>query len=115
MCVNADLTRVDLTVIAVSSLAFLALSVYWGRIAWRSSPDEYVRYLQGWRPNSWRKWPVYGWLWRLCDSMPSTTLWQTRIAFVLGIGMGLFGLLAAGTIAFHEQLGIAACAASKPF
>jgi len=47
--------------------------------------------------------------------MPSTTLWQTRIAFVFGIAMGLFGLLAAGTIAFHEQLGIAACGASKSF
>jgi len=111
MCVNAELTRWDLTIIAAFSLLFLALSVYWGRIAWRSSPDEYVRYLQSWRPSNWRKWPVYGWLWSFCDSMPSATLWQTRIAFLLGVFMGLFGILAAVVIAFHQQLGLPATGA----
>ena len=78
-CVNGELTRVDLALFAAFSVLFLGLSVYWGRIAWRSSPDEYVRYLQSWRPRNWRKWPVYGWFWSFCDSMPSATLWQTPL------------------------------------
>jgi cyanate permease len=58
---------------------------------------------------------VYGWLWSFGDSMPSAILWQTRIAFVLGVFMGLFGILAAVVIAFHQQLGLPACGGSRPF
>src|SRR5207245_11337932 len=104
MCVNAELTRWDLTIIAAFSLLFLALSVYWGRIAWRSSPDEYVRYLQSWRPSNWRKWPVYGWLWSFCDSMPSATLWQKRIALLICIFMGYFCVLLDGLIVFTQTV-----------
>ena len=109
MCLNGALTRTELASMAAFSLFFLLLSVYWGRIAWRSSADEYVVYLQRWRPRSWRKWPVYGLLWRFSDGVPRLTLWQSRIGFVMGGFMGLFGLVAAATIALREQLGIPAC------
>ena len=109
MCVNGNLTRTDLAVLGAVSLLILALNVYWGRIAWRSSPSEYVAYLQRWRPRSWRRWPVYGPLWRLSDSVPRLTLWQARIGLVIGTLMGLCGLVAAATIALRERWGIPAC------
>lgn len=115
MCVNAELTRVDLLLIAGGSFGFLLLCLHHARIAFRSSPDEYVSYVQRLRPKSWRNWPVYGWVWSVYDSAPKATRRQALIGSILGVCMGLFGVLSAIVIAFHEQLGIPACVGLRPF
>jgi len=110
MCVNASLTRAALTTMTAGSVIALALSVYYGRIAWRSSPAEWIAYLQSKRPRSWRTWPVYGWLWSRADAKPRSTLWQARILCVfMGAVFGVLGLVNVGSIVFHQQLGIPAC------
>jgi hypothetical protein len=109
MCVNGDLSRIDLALIGAFSLFFLSLTIYQGRIAWRSSPAQYVVYLHSWRPRNWQRWPIYGWLWSFSDSVPGWTVWQVRIVLVIGGAMGLFGVVAAATIALHERLGIPTC------
>jgi hypothetical protein len=101
--------------IAGGSLGFLMLCLHHARIAWRSSPDEYISYVQSLRPKNWRNWPVYGWIWRGYDSAPEAARRQTRILSILGVCMGLFGFLSAIAIAFHEQLGIPACIGLRPF
>jgi hypothetical protein len=115
MCVNGELTRVDISLVAGGSLVFLMLCLHQARIAFRSSPDEYISYLQRLRPKTWRNWPVFGWIWGVYDSAPKATRRQARIGSMLGVCMGLFGFLSAIAIAFHEQLGIPACVGLQPF
>jgi hypothetical protein len=115
MCVNGELTRVDILLVAGGSLVFLILCLRLGRIAWRSSPDEYISYVQSLRPKSWRNWPVFASIWSFHDSMPVFTRRQAQIGSILGVGMGLFGIFSALVIVFHEQLGIPACVGLRPF
>jgi len=111
MCVNTSLTWAVLAAMAAAWSFTLGLSVYYGRIAWRSSPSEWIAYLQSRRPRRLRTWFVYGWLSSRADAKPRSTLWQARILFVVAwVVLGSFGMVSVGVMVFHEQLGIPSCA-----
>jgi hypothetical protein len=80
-------------------LLFFILSLYHAKRAWRSTPEEYVEHLRLVRPKSWRKWPIYNWLWKDQDKHPKLVLWNDRILSILGVAVSLL-LLFIGTAIF---------------
>jgi len=74
-------------------------SIYHGKKAWRSTPEDYKEYMRLGRPKSWRKWPINNWLWKDQDKHPKSYLWQVRIVSLVGVALS-FSLFFIGTIIF---------------
>jgi hypothetical protein len=87
------------------SAAALGLCVYWSVISWRSTPDQWVARIEGARPERWRRWPVYGWLWRDFYRHGKRYLWQARLCLALGVIMSALMLLVFGSDILSRLIG----------
>ena len=109
MCIGNQMTATDALLQAIGGIVGLALSIYWGRLAWTLTAEQFATRLAARRPYRFGDAPLYGPMSRWGDGHPRSIIWTVRLSSIVAVLFITAGLIYSLLVLIPGHMGVPPC------